>query len=60
MGLFSSRNETALREYKAARRALGRQAADDKRRGIMHETPAYLKANARVLRAEKNVPWWRR
>jgi hypothetical protein len=50
----------AMSEYRNARAALNRLSDRDKRRGVHEETPAYLRANRRVLDAEKNVPFWRR
>jgi len=44
--------DAALKEYKAARKAL--DANKDKT-----ETDRYLAANSRVIKAEKNVPWYR-
>lgn len=61
MGLFtSSKTDKAIAEHRAARRELDQVARRDRRRGIRHETPAFLKANQRVIEAEKNLPWWRR
>jgi len=50
----------AVAEYEAA---LAEMAAVNKRNkaaGIREETDEWAAANSRVLRAEKNVPWYRR
>lgn len=57
MGLFSKdpQKDAAVKEHKDARRELERVS---KRDG--YESDDYLKANRRVIDAEKNVPWYRR
>lgn len=45
----------ARRELRNAHKNLERVGKRDK-----HESAAFIKANRRVLDAEKNVPWWRR
>ena len=58
MGMFGSKDPqktAAIQEHKAARKNLERVSS-----GIKEETPEYLKANQRVIDAEKNIPWWRR
>lgn len=45
----------ARQEYKTARRDLERVSQRDRR-----ETDAYLRANDRVIQAERNISWWRR
>jgi hypothetical protein len=62
---MAKNDEAARREMKAARRELDdvheaelKAAKREKRKP--QETPAYWRANDRVIAAEKNVPWWRR
>ncbi|MEV2278530.1 hypothetical protein AB0I72_23385 [Nocardiopsis sp. NPDC049922] len=51
---------TAAQNLKAAKEQLAKVAEADKKAGRHYETDAYLKANARVVEAEKHVSWWRR
>jgi hypothetical protein len=44
----------ALKEYQDAKAALNKLPTRDT------EDAAYLKANQRVIDAEKQIPWWRR
>jgi len=46
-------SKEARKEYKNARANLNRVSRRDK-----SETDAYLVANKRVIKAEKNVKWW--
>lgn len=57
---MASKGKAAIAEYKAAKKALHDHSAAEKAAGIREETDAYLELNARVLEAEKNVPWFRR
>lgn len=52
---MSKDKKQAIQEYKAAREDLERVSKRDR-----EETDDYLAANARVVEAEKHVPWWRR
>jgi hypothetical protein len=54
------KDDKAIAEYKAARKALEDNSRAERRAGIREETDTYLELNARVLEAEKNVPWYRR
>lgn len=60
MGLFSKKDNDAVREYKAARKALEDNSRAERKAGIRDETPRYLELNAAVAEAEKHVPWHRR
>jgi hypothetical protein len=53
-------NDDAITDYKAARKALDDNSRAERKAGIRDETDTYLELNARVLEAEKNVPWYRR
>jgi len=55
MGWFSKDDPKAVQEHKDARRDLERVSRKDKA-----ETDRYLRANDRVIAAEKNISWWRR
>lgn len=55
MGKSKDEKKAAIREHKAARRELERISRRDR-----YESDAYLDANSRVIKAEKNIPWWRR
>lgn len=55
MGLFSSKDDKNVAEYKAARRDLERTS-----KGKKHEDEEYHRANKRVIDAEKNIPWHKR
>ncbi|MEU4399802.1 hypothetical protein [Micromonospora orduensis] len=52
---MSEQTRKARAALRAARRELERVSA-----GITEETDEYLDANARVIRAEKRLPWWKR
>ena len=58
MGLFSKdpQKTAAIQEHKAARKNLERASSKTNDAN----DPAYLKANRRVIDAEKNIPWYRR
>jgi hypothetical protein len=59
--MFGRKNDDdAVAEYKAARKAMEDNARAEKKAGIREETDTYLELNARVLEAEKNIPWHRR
>lgn len=60
MGLFSKPDPQAMTVYRKARKALDANSAAEKRRGIRDETPKFRRLNSAVLRAERDVPWWRR
>jgi len=60
MGWFSSSSDKAMDNYRAARRDLERLGRREKSRGVRHETAEFRRANARVIKAEKAVPWWKR
>lgn len=60
MGLFSSKDDDAVRAYKDARKALEKNSRDEKKAGIRDETDTYLELNARVNETAQNVPWYRR
>lgn len=61
MGWFSSKNDDdAVREYRDARKALEDNGRAEKKAGIREETDTYRELNARVLDAEKRIPWHRR
>ncbi|GIM82864.1 hypothetical protein [Salinispora arenicola] len=47
MGKSRHEKRAAIREHKEARRD-------------RCESDAYLDANSRVIKAERNIPWWRR
>jgi hypothetical protein len=50
----------AMAEYRAARTELQAIAERDEAAGVDWETDEFLEANARVRRAEQNIPRWRR
>lgn len=52
---MSAKTRKARAGLRAARRELARISERDR-----EETDAYLDANARVIRAEKRLPWWKR
>ena len=52
---MSEKTRKARAAYRAARRQLAIVSERDR-----EETDAYLDANARVIRAEKRLPWWKR
>jgi len=52
---MSEKTRKARAAYRAARRELERVSS-----GIAEETDEYLDANARVIRAERRLPWWKR
>lgn len=60
MGLFGKDVSKGREELRSARAGLARVSASDKRRGVRDETPAYLRANSRVAKAERALPWWAR
>ena len=50
----------AKRELRNARANLERVGKREKSRGVKGESAAFLRANRRVIAAEKSVSWWRR
>lgn len=50
----------AAREYKDARAALRANCDRDRAAGIRHETDEYHRLNDAVIKAQKNLSWWRR
>ncbi|MEU5946330.1 hypothetical protein ABZ793_12300 [Micromonospora sp. NPDC047465] len=52
---MSEKTRKARAAHRAARRELARVSDRDR-----EVTPAYLAANARVIRSEKRLPWWKR
>jgi hypothetical protein len=61
MGLFSRKtDDDNIRKYRNARRALEDNTRAEKKAGIREETDTYRELNARVLDAEKRIPWHRR
>lgn len=57
---MAKNDKAAKAEMKAARRELDAVDERDRRTGNREETPEYWAANDRVIKAEKNVSWWRR
>lgn len=55
-----SRRRDAITEYRAARAAQDELAAREEAAGVMHETPEFLRVNARTDAAIRALPWWRR
>lgn len=51
---------TAAKNLADAKGRLAEVTAADEKAGRHYETDEYLDANAAVVEAEKNVPWWRR
>jgi hypothetical protein len=61
MGLFSRKtDDDNVREYRDARKALDDNQRAEKKAGTREETDRYRELNARVLDAEKRIPWHRR
>jgi len=63
MGLIANKGQTpgqrraAIARYKAARKALNDNAERERAAGITQETDEYLRLNAAVVDAERDVPW---
>lgn len=57
--MTSQQRNTAVQTLKNAREALAAEYEKALTQGG-EETPEWQAANAAVIEAEKNVPWWRR
>jgi len=58
--MFGRKSSPAVESYKAAKKDLHNNQRAEKKAGIREETDTYVALNEAVLKAEKNVPWYRR